>query len=111
MSSTRSGLEALYRVSLADGMIVRVPNTSDGATSDGKPRRPGVHRAHDDSNIYRVDLRDARALGPARAIIESSRVDAAPHISPDGRSLAFVSTRGGGRTSGWRRLTARTRGE
>ena len=54
-------------------------------------------QAHDDSNVYRVELRAGRAVGAARPIIASSRADGAPHISPDGRSIAFVSTRGGGR--------------
>jgi serine/threonine protein kinase len=97
MSSARSGLEALYRVSLTDGAIVRVPNTGDGAT---QPMADGgtlvYSQSHDDSNLYRVDLRDGRAVGPARPIIASSRHDASPHVSPDGRSIAFVSTRGGG---------------
>jgi serine/threonine protein kinase/Tol biopolymer transport system component len=96
MSSPRSGVEALYRISRADGTIVRVPNTGDGATHPMAGERGLVYsQAHDDSNIYRVDLRAARAVGPARPIIASSRADGAPHISPDGLSIAFVSTRGG----------------
>jgi serine/threonine protein kinase/Tol biopolymer transport system component len=97
MSSNRSGLERLYRVSLADGTIVRVPNTSDGVTHPMANQGGLVYeQAHDDSNIYRVDLTEARALGAARPIIASSRSDVSPHISPDGRSIAFVSMRGGG---------------
>ena len=96
VSSPRSGAEALYRISLADGTIVRVPNTGDGATHPMAGERGVVYsQAHDDSNIYRVELRAARAVGPARPIIASSRADGAPHISPDGRNIAFVSTRGG----------------
>jgi Tol biopolymer transport system component len=53
-------------------------------------------QAHDDANIYRADLRDGGAAGPARSIIASTRGDGAPSISPDGRSIAFTSTRGGG---------------
>ncbi len=97
MSSPRSGVEALYRVSLADGAIGRIPNTGDGATHPMANRVGLVYsQAHDDSNIYRVDLRDGRAVGPARPIIASTRADGAPQISPDGRSIAFMSTRGGG---------------
>jgi Tol biopolymer transport system component/serine/threonine protein kinase len=97
MSSPRSGQEALYRVSLADGTITRIPNTSDGATHPMADDRAVVYsQAHDDSNIYRVELRARRATGSPRPIIASSRADAAPHISPDGRSIAFVSTRAGG---------------
>jgi Tol biopolymer transport system component len=76
---------------------VRVPNTGDGATHPMADERGLVYsQAHDDSNVYRVELRAGRAVGPARPIIASSRADGAPHISPDGRSIAFVSTRGGG---------------
>ena len=97
MSSPRSGLDALYRVSLADGSIVRVPNTGDGTSHPMAAERGLVYsQAHDDSNVYRVELRAGRAVGAARPIIASSRADGAPHISPDGRSIAFVSTRGGG---------------
>ena len=97
MSSPRSGMEALYRVSLADGTIARVPNTGDGALSPMANDRGLVYsQAQDDSNIYRLELRAGRAVGSARSIIASSRADGAPHISPDGRSIAFVSMRGGG---------------
>jgi Tol biopolymer transport system component len=96
VSSDRSGVDALYRVALADGTIARVPQTADGATQPmAGPAGLVFSQALDDSNIYRVDLRDARAIGPARPIIASSRSDAAPHISPDGRSIAFLSTRAG----------------
>ena len=96
MSSPRSGVEALYRVSLADGAIARVPNSGDGATHPMANRAGLVYsQAHDDSNIYKAELRDGRAVGPAKSIIASTRGDAAPHISPDGRSIAFTSTRGG----------------
>ena len=96
MSSARSGVEALYRIALTDGSIVRVPDTGDGAIHPMADRGGMVFsQSHADSNIYRVDLRNARALGPARTIIASSRSDAAPHISPDGQSIAFLSTRGG----------------
>jgi len=97
MASARSGVDTLYRVTLADGTIVHVPNTGDDAT---QPVTGGgrlvFSQAHDDSNIYRVDLRNGRAIGTARSIIASSRTDHAPSISSDGRSIAFLSTRAGG---------------
>jgi dipeptidyl aminopeptidase/acylaminoacyl peptidase len=97
MSSPRNGLEGLYRVALADGAIVRVPNTAEGAAHPMANEGGVVYsQAHDDSNIYRVELRDGRAVGGARPIIASSRADGAAHISPDGRTIAFVSTRAGG---------------
>ena len=97
ISSNRSGIDALYRVSIADGRLVRVPNTAEGATYPMADQTGLVYsQAQDDSNIYRVDLRAGRAAGPARPIIASSRPDVVPHISPDGQRIAFVSTRGGG---------------
>jgi Tol biopolymer transport system component/serine/threonine protein kinase len=97
MSSPRSGVETLYRVSLADGSMVRVANSGDGAVHPMANQYGLVYsQANDDSNIYRAELRDGRAAGPPRAVIASTRGDGAPHISPDGRSIAFTSMRGGG---------------
>jgi Tol biopolymer transport system component/serine/threonine protein kinase len=97
MSSTRSGMTALYRVELADGTIARLANTSEGATEPMvRGNRLVFSQAQTDSNIYRLDLRGERPVAAARLIIGSSRADYAPHISPDGRRIAFVSTRAGG---------------
>jgi serine/threonine protein kinase/Tol biopolymer transport system component len=97
IASNRSGIDALYRVSLTDGRLSRVPNTAEGATYPmADPTGLVYSQALDDSNIYRVDVRDGRAIGPARPIIASSRPDSVPHISSDGQRVAFVSTRGGG---------------
>jgi Tol biopolymer transport system component/serine/threonine protein kinase len=97
ITSARSGVDALYRVALADGSILRVPQTGDGATHPMADRGGLVFsQRHEDSNIYRVDLRNVRTLGPARSLIASSRADTAPHISPGGQNIAFLSTRGGG---------------
>ena len=97
LSSGRSGVDALYRVALDDGALARVSQTGDGAIQPmAGPGGLVFSQTLDDSNIYRVNLRDGRALGPARRIIASSRSDLAPDISPDGRSIAFLSTRGGG---------------
>jgi serine/threonine protein kinase/Tol biopolymer transport system component len=97
MASYRSGLVAVYRVALADGAIARMANTGDWAT-DPMGSRGGLvfSQQHSDSNIYRIDLRDGRAVGAARPIIASSRQDGSPAISPDGRSIAFVSNRASG---------------
>jgi len=97
IASNRSGIDALYRVSLADGRLSRVPNTVEGATYPMSDTTGLVYsQSLDDSNIYRVDLRDGRAVGPARRIIASSRADSVPHISRDGQRIVFVSMRGGG---------------
>jgi serine/threonine protein kinase/Tol biopolymer transport system component len=97
MSSFRSGVEGLYRIALEDGSIVRLPNTGDLAQQPmGGPGGLVFMQAYNDSNIHRIELRDGRPIGTARPLIASSRVDSSPHISPDGRHIAFVSLRGGG---------------
>ncbi|MGE5815769.1 MAG: TolB family protein, partial [Acidobacteriota bacterium] len=97
VSSIRSGMMALYRVALTDGRIERLANTSDEATEPmARGGRLVFSQAQTDSNIYRVDLRGQRPAGAARLLIGSSRADYAPHISPDGRRIAFLSTRAGG---------------
>ena len=97
MSSVRSGVDGLYRVAITDGTITQVPNTGDEATEPMATRHGIVFsKTHSDSNIYRVDLRNARSTGAPRPIIVSSRSDNAPDISPDRRSIAFLSTRAGG---------------
>jgi Tol biopolymer transport system component/serine/threonine protein kinase len=97
ISSPRSGVEALYRVALSDGAIARIANSGDGAVHPMANQAGLVYsQAHDDANIYRTELSEGRAAGPSRSIIASTRADGAPHISPDGRSIAFTSTRGGG---------------
>jgi Tol biopolymer transport system component/serine/threonine protein kinase len=97
MSSSRSGVEALYRVSLDAGTIARVPLTGDWAT---QPMAAGdalvFSQRHSDSNIYRASVGDGPTRAGARRIIASSRADAEPDVSPDGRSIAFVSMRAGG---------------
>ena len=97
VSSNRSGIDALYRVSLTDGRLARLPNTVDAATYPAADQAGLVYsQAQDDSNIYRIDLRADRAVGVARPIVASSRADTVPHISPNGQRIAFVSTRDGG---------------
>jgi Tol biopolymer transport system component len=47
-------------------------------------------------NIWQLEIaRETKAAGPATKLISSSRGDAGPHISPDGKHLAFQSARSG----------------
>jgi Periplasmic component of the Tol biopolymer transport system len=47
-------------------------------------------------NIWQLELAgEAKAVGPATKLISSSRGEAGPHISPDGKHLAFMSGRSG----------------
>jgi Tol biopolymer transport system component/DNA-binding winged helix-turn-helix (wHTH) protein len=112
VSSPRSGVAALYRVMLADGAIARLPNVEDGATQpaiDPGTGRLAFRHEQLDTNIYRVDFRGGAdghgvdggrgdAVSPrARRIIASSRLDDSPHVSPDGKRIAFESSRSGSR--------------
>jgi Tol biopolymer transport system component/DNA-binding winged helix-turn-helix (wHTH) protein len=99
VSSTRTGVAALHRVMLADGSMTRLPHVADGATQpaiDPRTRRLAFRQEQLDTNIYRVDFR-AAASSPARRIIASSRLDDSPHVSPDGKRIAFESSRSGAR--------------
>jgi Tol biopolymer transport system component/predicted Ser/Thr protein kinase len=59
-------------------------------------RRLVYHRGYSDSNIYRIELRgkDGRVGAPER-LIASTRVEKIPEYSPDGKTIAFTSTRSG----------------
>ena len=47
-------------------------------------------------NIWKLEITgETKAAGPATKLISSSRGDAGPHISPDGKHLAFQSARSG----------------
>ena len=102
VSAIQNGVDALYRASLADGRIVRLPQVDEWAKQPtvGPGGRLAFSRSQSDSNIYRADLRDGpgarhdqRAIRP---ILASSRADGAPRISPDGQHIAFESGRSGG---------------
>jgi hypothetical protein len=81
---------------LADGAMTRLPNVDDGATQPAVDRRSGrlaFRQEQVDTNIYRVDIGNPHG----RRIIASSRLDDSPHVSPDGKHIAFESSRSGTR--------------
>jgi serine/threonine protein kinase len=63
----------------------------------GRPARLVYVRSLDDFNIWRLHVvaAGAPAQGPPLASIRSSRGDAMPQLSPDGRRVAFASDRSG----------------
>ena len=98
ISSTRHGVATLYRLTLADGQLARVPYVEQDAVQPAvshRGERLAFRYDYADSNVYRVDLRQGVATGPPRRIIASSRLDDSPRISPDGRQIAFESSRSG----------------
>jgi Tol biopolymer transport system component/serine/threonine protein kinase len=93
-SSNRAGNHALWRVPVQGGTPERVLNVGYNA-SDPVFSRDGKLMAYSqfyqDANIWEMQL-GSRA---ARKIISSTQYDSSPHVSPDGRQMAFRSSRSG----------------
>jgi len=87
----------LWRVSASGGKPERVPVGGENATyptiSSRANRLAYVHRSLD-ANIWRMELQEA-LVSPPRKIIASTRYEAGPQFSPDGRKIAFHSDRSG----------------
>jgi Tol biopolymer transport system component len=65
-----------------------------GATASAQNRRL-VYASHkNDANIWRLDLAGGN-VRPPRRVVASTRNDSEPSISPDGKRLAFASSRSG----------------
>ena len=64
----------------------------------GRAPRLVYVRSFQDSNIWRVDVPapGATASAPPVVSLASTRIDSTPQLSPDGRRVAFASTRSGG---------------
>jgi Tol biopolymer transport system component len=75
-----------------DGLMPTVSRAQPGQSS-----RLVYVRSFQDFNIWRIDASnaDASALSARAVAIASTRVDQTPSFSPDGRRVAFASTRSG----------------
>ena len=95
-SSNRSAGESLWRISTDGGeprrMIVGQTAFYPSVSHDGT--KLTFTESYADTNIY---LHPGPAFGRSRprGIVLSSREDHSPHVSPDGRKVAFVSKRTG----------------
>jgi Tol biopolymer transport system component len=69
-------------------------NRNPGFGRSVPPRLAWEHTIRD-SNIWRLTVGDKRAAPDWQRIVASTRLDSSPQISPDGRSIAFVSDRTG----------------
>jgi len=67
------------------------------AAQPGHPSRLAYVRSYTDANVWRVETSSsgAPASSPPTVAISSTRRDAIPQVSPDGRQLTFTSTRSG----------------
>jgi Tol biopolymer transport system component len=104
-TSALGGGTGLWRMSVrGGGRAARLPFVGeDGVmpsvsrSAPGKPSRLVYVRSFTDENIWRVDLAavGASATAPPISAIASTKADIHPQLSPDGRRVAFTSTRSG----------------
>jgi eukaryotic-like serine/threonine-protein kinase len=98
-SSTRAAAYGLWRVSLAGGLPEPVPGVGENAHAPAVSRH-GNYLAY---SYFRQDINIWRAAGPNSQVkdtlptklIASTRFDASPSYSPDGKRIAFGSDRSG----------------
>ena len=98
-SSNRTGSHALWMVSAAGGAPERLPglgeNTSDPSfSSDG--RRFVYSQFFNDTNIWRFAVNGPKPVRtPPKRLIASTQYDSSAQYSPDGKRIAFRSSRSG----------------
>ena len=100
-----SAKEALWRLRITgEGMPERLPFVGeDGQTpivsnpGRGGAARLAYVRSYTDANIWRIDTAASGtpASSPPVVAISSTRRDAIAHLAPDGRQVAFTSSRSG----------------
>lgn len=95
-SSARSGLPAIWKLSIGTGHLERLPfgdSAAGGVALDATGRRIAYAQGRPYPNMrmkaFRLDGGDAEPI----AIAESSRSEHSPSFSPDGRRLVFSSDR------------------
>jgi len=110
--SGRGGAYSLWRVSANSGTPVQIEaagrNLAVGVASIAVSRqgqRLAWTQTINDQNIWRMELADAAAprdrkqsspsSKQAKLLISSTRIDASPEISPDGKRVVFASNRSG----------------
>jgi eukaryotic-like serine/threonine-protein kinase len=96
-SSSRGGLQGLWRIPMTGGMPATVVSTGDDAVTPTIPRE-GAQLAfilsRVTANIWRVAGPAAKSRPPAK-FIASSRAEYDASFSPDGKRIAFGSSRSG----------------
>lgn len=100
-SSRKGSIPSLWRISASGGSPERLSITGENAAGVSISRQ-GHHLAYGqcynpNSNIYRIDLKKPTDQNNSSTCLScSTRLDNNPHISPDGKRIAFESDRSGG---------------
>jgi eukaryotic-like serine/threonine-protein kinase len=93
------GLTALYRVPSSGGVPKRLDGVGDYAVSVSiapKANRLAYARLYADYNLYRMELpANGKPAGAPERFLSSTRREATPSFSPDGKRIAFWSNRSG----------------
>jgi Tol biopolymer transport system component len=94
-SQEAPNVDDLYEVVVATGSLRRIPFLHDGSWPAISPKREmlAYSVSSDNVNIWRRDL--AHPEAPAVKLISSTRGQGAAQYSPDGKRIAFQSSRAG----------------
>jgi Tol biopolymer transport system component/predicted Ser/Thr protein kinase len=96
-TSNRTGPHAIWSIPASGGAPARALGLADGAHDATLAREVArlvwEHR-FEDTNIWSIAAPGGTAVAP-RKLIASTRGDDSPAYSPDGRRIAFISTRSG----------------
>jgi Tol biopolymer transport system component len=99
-STNRDGRFTLWRISSDGGQpesMLGVGDRVSGPTVARGGRRLAYTQRADDRNIWRQELSEGKIVGAPAKWIASTRDEALPQISPDGRRIVFSSDRSGSR--------------
>jgi serine/threonine protein kinase/Tol biopolymer transport system component len=95
--SSHEGAATLWEVALSSGELRPLSVAADYATQPtiaAHGNRLAFHRYFVDTNVWKVPLSTSDHSQPTRSIV-STREDSDPAFSPDGKRIAFRSTRSG----------------
>ncbi|MFN7995493.1 MAG: protein kinase [Bryobacteraceae bacterium] len=89
-------LPSLWRVAGSGNVPPRsLLLTGDHPAVSRRGNRLAYRRSFFDSNIWRLDLHFPSGKGSPAPLIASTRQDGVPQYSPDGKKIAFISSRSG----------------
>ena len=98
-SSSRGGsISYLWRMAASGGEPVRVEGVGSLAVGPAVSQRGGrlaYTQIYNDLNIWRLPIEEDGRAGPPSMLISSTLMDDSPSYSPDGKRIAFASTRSG----------------